>query len=75
MRKYLISVGAWDKQREDQLNQDCQRTVEAAVQAYLAVAPPDVSAMFDHLYAALPPALNEQLATALHFAAAEPGHG
>jgi 2-oxoisovalerate dehydrogenase E1 component alpha subunit len=76
LRKYLISLDAWDKSREDQLNQACHRTVEAAVQSYLAIAPPDVSAMFDHLYAALPLGLNEQLATALHFAAApEGGHG
>ena len=76
LRKYLVSLAAWDKSREDQLNQACQRTVEAAVQSYLAVAPPDVSAMFDHLYATLPHALHEQLAMARHFAAAsERGHG
>ncbi|RDU96802.1 pyruvate dehydrogenase (acetyl-transferring) E1 component subunit alpha [Trinickia dinghuensis] len=68
LRKYLASLGAWDKAREDALNQECQRKVDAAVQTYLAVAPPDVSAMFDHLYASLPHAMNEQLETARHFA-------
>lgn len=76
LRKYLIALDAWDKTREDQLNQDCQRTVEAAVQAYLGVAPPDVGAMFDHLYAALPHALKEQRETAQYFASAsEREHG
>jgi 2-oxoisovalerate dehydrogenase E1 component alpha subunit len=76
LRKYLFSLGAWDKAREEQLLQDCQRSVEAAVQAYLAVEPPDVSAMFDHLYAALPLSLIEQLAMARQFAGdQENGHG
>jgi pyruvate dehydrogenase E1 component alpha subunit len=76
VRKYLLSLGAWDKAREEQLIQDCQRSVEAAVQAYLAVAPPDVSAMFDHIYAALPHSLGEQLAMARQFAGGQGnGHG
>jgi pyruvate dehydrogenase E1 component alpha subunit len=76
LRKYLLSIDAWDKAREEALNRECQRVVEAAVQSYLAVAPPDVSAMFDHLYASLPSAMIEQLAMAEHFAAqAERGHG
>jgi pyruvate dehydrogenase E1 component alpha subunit len=78
LRKYLLSRGRWDKTREDELNQDCQRQVEAAVQAYLSVTPPDVGAMFDHLYASLPHAMTEQLETAQHFAndnnSAERGH-
>lgn len=76
LRKYLLALGAWDKAREEQLVQDCQRSVEAAVQAYLAVEPPDVSAMFDHLYATLPHSLDEQLAMARQFAGGqENGHG
>ncbi|WP_206956876.1 pyruvate dehydrogenase (acetyl-transferring) E1 component subunit alpha [Trinickia acidisoli] len=80
LRKYLSSRDAWDKAREDALNQDCQRIVDAAVQSYLAVAPPDVPAMFEHLYASLPHALNEQLTMAQYFAEqeekrAEKGHG
>jgi pyruvate dehydrogenase E1 component alpha subunit len=76
LRKYLLSLGAWDKAREEQLIQECQRSVDAAVQAYLAVEPPEVSAMFDHLYASLPQSLNEQLAMARQFAGGqENGHG
>ena len=80
LRKYLLSLGVWDKAREDALVQDCQRSVEAAVQAYLAVEPPDVTAMFEHLYAALPHALHEQLEEAQRFAGQfagdkERGHG
>ncbi len=68
LRKYLLSLGAWSHAHEDELKRDCQQNVEAAVQAYVAVAPPDVSAMFEHLYASLPYAMNEQLAMARHFA-------
>jgi pyruvate dehydrogenase E1 component alpha subunit len=67
MRKYLLSLGAWDKAQEEQLVQDCQRSVDAAVQAYLAIEPPEVSAMFDHLYASLPHELQQQLAMAQRF--------
>ncbi|MGN6232192.1 MAG: pyruvate dehydrogenase (acetyl-transferring) E1 component subunit alpha [Trinickia sp.] len=67
LRKYLLSLGIWDKSREDDLGRDCQRKVEAAVQAYLSVPQPDVSAMFDHLYASLPQTMNEQLQSATHF--------
>lgn len=78
LRKYLLAQNAWDKAREDALVQDCQRSVDAAVQAYLAVEPPEVSAMFDHLYAALPHALDDQLETARRYAgqfAGNAGHG
>jgi pyruvate dehydrogenase E1 component alpha subunit len=68
LRKYLTSIGAWDKAREEALTKVASEQVEAAVQEYLSVAPPDASAMFAHLYAALPHALDEQLATAEHFA-------
>ncbi|TAM51192.1 MAG: pyruvate dehydrogenase (acetyl-transferring) E1 component subunit alpha [Paraburkholderia sp.] len=68
LRKYLLSLDAWDKAREEALMQACQRSVEDAVQAYLAVPPPDVSSMFDHLYASLPHALADQLASARQFA-------
>lgn len=80
LRKYLLSLRVWDKTREEALAQDCQRQVDAAVQAYLSIAPPDVSAMFDHLYASLPRALEEQRESAQRFAAqfannGERGHG
>ncbi|PMS21724.1 pyruvate dehydrogenase (acetyl-transferring) E1 component subunit alpha [Trinickia dabaoshanensis] len=76
LRKYLVSLNVWDKAREDELNRDCGQQVDAAVQAYLAVAPPGPAAMFEHLYASLPQALNDQLASALQWASrTERDHG
>ncbi|NRO96673.1 pyruvate dehydrogenase (acetyl-transferring) E1 component subunit alpha [Paraburkholderia sp. NMBU_R16] len=71
LRKYLVQVGVWDKTQEEALSRTCREQVESAVEAYLAVAPPTVSAMFEHLYATLPRALDEQLDTALRFANGE----
>ncbi|RKP45937.1 pyruvate dehydrogenase (acetyl-transferring) E1 component subunit alpha [Trinickia fusca] len=68
LRKYLMQAGAWDKAQEEALGKACHEEVETAVQGYLAVAPPGPAAMFDHLYAKLPRALEAQLATALRFA-------
>ncbi|WP_116136977.1 pyruvate dehydrogenase (acetyl-transferring) E1 component subunit alpha [Trinickia diaoshuihuensis] len=69
LRKYLVALNAWDKADEDALIRECAQRVDAAVQAYLAIGPLDPSAMFDHLYASLPRALNDQLSTALQSAA------
>ena len=69
LRKYLARVGAWDKTQEEALARTCREQVDSAVEAYLAVAPPHASAMFEHLYAELPHALGEQFDTALRFAA------
>jgi 2-oxoisovalerate dehydrogenase E1 component alpha subunit len=68
LRNYLMRIGAWDKAREEALGQVAHEQVEAAVQAYLSIAPPDASAMFAHLYAVLPHALDEQLSMAQRFA-------
>ncbi|KVH79604.1 pyruvate dehydrogenase (acetyl-transferring) E1 component subunit alpha [Burkholderia ubonensis] len=76
LRTYLMRMNAWDKARDTEFGKACYAQVDAAVQEYLAVAPPGASAMFDHLYATLPRALREQLDTALAFApAAENHHG
>jgi pyruvate dehydrogenase E1 component alpha subunit len=76
LRKYLMRMRVWDKAQEEQLGKACYAQVEQAVQAYLAIPPPGTSAMFDHLYATLPQAMQEQLAMALGFApAAEDHHG
>ena len=68
LRKYLMKIDAWDKAREEALGKVASEQVEAAVEEYLSIAPPEASAMFSHLYATLPHALQEQLSTALHFA-------
>lgn len=71
LRKYLLQLGAWDKTQEEALARSCREQVESAVESYLAVAPPDVSAMFEHLYAALPHALEEQWDMAIRFSPGE----
>ena len=62
IRNYLIAQGAWDKAREEALSKDCNERVQAAVQAYLDTPSPAPAAMFDHLYASLPAALETQRA-------------
>lgn len=68
LRNYLVRAGAWDKEREERLTRECAEQVNQAVEDYLAVPPPPPEHMFDHLYAALPKALENQRAQALHFA-------
>lgn len=80
LRAWLVARGAWTKEQEEALILDCSKEVQAAVDAYLAFPPPSPEAMFEHLYAALPPPLAAQRDEALRFAAArrarmESGHG
>ena len=75
LRNYLASINAWDKAQEDQLGRACYAQVEEAVAAYQAVEYPEPSAMFDHLYATLPSALEWQRAMALAFASNGASHG
>jgi 2-oxoisovalerate dehydrogenase E1 component alpha subunit len=67
LRNYLARLGAWNKDSEEQLIRDSTASVNQAVEAYLAMPAPSAASMFDHLYATLPPALQEQYATALRF--------
>ncbi|MFC4521225.1 pyruvate dehydrogenase (acetyl-transferring) E1 component subunit alpha [Cupriavidus pinatubonensis] len=69
LREHLVKLGAWDAGREEALVRECSQQVAQAVEAYLALPPPDVAAMFDCLYATMPAALQEQLATARRYAA------
>jgi 2-oxoisovalerate dehydrogenase E1 component alpha subunit len=76
LRTYLMRMNVWDKAREEELGKTCRAQVEEAVQAYLAIPAPPTSALFDHLYAALPHAMREQFEMALRFApAAGKDHG
>lgn len=60
LRRYLDHLAAWSKADEERLNAECTTQVEAAVEAYLATPAPPPNALFDHLYARLPPALRPQ---------------
>jgi len=68
LRKYLVSQGVWNEEQEQRLTRECAEEVARAVEDFLAVPPPPVEHMFDHLYAALPEALMEQREEALRFA-------
>jgi pyruvate dehydrogenase E1 component alpha subunit len=60
LRKYLTAEGAWSKEDEERLLADCTAEINAAAERYLAMQPQPASAMFDHLYAALPAELSGQ---------------
>jgi pyruvate dehydrogenase E1 component alpha subunit len=60
LRAYLTASGAWDKAQEDALLKECNEQVQAAAQAYLDTPPLGPEAMFDHLYATLPAAMEKQ---------------
>ena len=60
LREYLRSHGHWSAADEQQLQEDAQRQVQAAVDSYSATPIPAATAMFDHLYAHLPRALSAQ---------------
>jgi pyruvate dehydrogenase E1 component alpha subunit len=67
-RRYLESLGAWDDAKEKALRDDCSAQIEAAVRAYQATPRDSTDAMFDHLFANLPEALEEQKDTARRWA-------
>ncbi|MBT8136866.1 MAG: pyruvate dehydrogenase (acetyl-transferring) E1 component subunit alpha [Gammaproteobacteria bacterium] len=67
IRRYLMNEGLWDEQREQQMLEECAREVDAAVDEYLATPRMPVSAMFEHMYATLPEAMQEQLETAVRY--------
>ncbi|MDH3701924.1 MAG: pyruvate dehydrogenase (acetyl-transferring) E1 component subunit alpha [Alphaproteobacteria bacterium] len=76
LRTYLVDAGHWDKAREDTLIAECNRQVEQAADQYLGMQPQPPEAMFDHLYAVLPPSLIEQRDAMLAAARdREPGDG
>lgn len=70
LRAFLQTLGGWDEAREQAWLADCEARANAEIEAYLAMAPQPVTAMFDYLYAELPPDLERQRAEAVHWAAA-----
>ena len=60
LRSYLVGLGAWTKDKEEALLQECSRAVEDAAGVYLATAPLPPAAMFEHVYANAPADLIEQ---------------
>jgi pyruvate dehydrogenase E1 component alpha subunit len=74
LRTYLVKRGWWDATQEELLLKHCTQTVAQAVEDYLAVPMPPTSAMFEHLYATLPEAIQAQLANAQRFAPEQGAH-
>ncbi len=68
LRQYLSSQGLWSKGDEESLIAESAAEVEAAVTDYLETPAMPPTAMFDHLYATLPTALEAERAELL-----EPG--
>lgn len=60
LRRFLTEAHGWTKDEEEALIEAVRGEVEAAADAYLAAAAEPPEAMFDHLYAELPPDLLEQ---------------
>ncbi len=76
LRAYLIGKGVWSADSEAALQQQCLEEVNQAVSAYQATQPASSDAMFDYLYATLPPAYVPQREIARRFApSAGGGHG
>jgi pyruvate dehydrogenase E1 component alpha subunit len=71
IRKYLVKAGAWNDAKEQSLLQDCARQVDDAVSEYLRSVKPSTDAMFEHLFATLPPHLEEQRATARTYSSSD----
>lgn len=65
LRSWLVAQGHWDEAREQLLLAECAALVDTEINAYLESTPQPVSAMFDYLYAELPPDLKAQRAQAV----------
>jgi len=65
LRAYLQGMNAWTDDEEKEWLVECGKRVDEEIDAYLAVKPQPVSAMFDYTYAELPLDLERQRADAL----------
>lgn len=60
LRSYLVGQKMWTKADEERIAAECNESIEAAVERYMATAPRRPETMFDHLWAALPEAYAAQ---------------
>ena len=65
LRTYLANQKVWNKEKEESLLSDCRAKVDAAVEEYEAMPPEPPEAVFDFVYAELPPDVAAQRAAAL----------
>jgi pyruvate dehydrogenase E1 component alpha subunit len=75
LRTYMTAAWNWAREDEEALQHACSREVEEAAAAWLATRAQAPRAMFDHLYARLPVALDPQLAALQRHAGATDAHG
>jgi pyruvate dehydrogenase E1 component alpha subunit len=62
LRNFLVSQGAWNKEREEQLHREVAERVRDTMKKYLETPAPEPAQMFRHLYARLPRAYAWQAA-------------
>jgi 2-oxoisovalerate dehydrogenase E1 component alpha subunit len=62
LRHYLSAQGVWSEAIENAWLAQCNEDIDSEVNAYLELAPPPVSAMFDYQFAELPHDLRAQRA-------------
>ena len=60
LRQYLMNQNQWSVQQENNLIEECKAKVEEAVQEYLNAPKPEITDIFDYMYAELPQDLQEQ---------------
>ena len=74
LREYLTGAIEWTAAREEALAHEIAREIDAAVSEYSSAARPSTDAMFDYLFAELPPHLAEQRDVARRYGAKPSGH-
>ena len=65
MRTYLTESGHWNAAEEQRWIAECEKRIDHEIDRYLRTEPQPRQAMFDHLYAQLPPALQAQRAAVM----------
>jgi len=65
LRQYLVAQGVWNRDTEEHAQASAAEAIDKAAEAYLATPPQPVSAIFDHVFAALPASLIGQRAQAV----------
>lgn len=65
LRTYLTAAGVWDEAQETEWNAACAKEIDVEINAYLETPVQPVSAMFDFLYADMPPEIAAQREAAI----------
>jgi pyruvate dehydrogenase E1 component alpha subunit len=74
VRSYLTRRGLWSEVQEKAWLADCAAQVDAAVEEYQKFPKPTTDAMFDHLFARLPPYLERQREVARKYVNPQSNH-